>query len=120
MLLQLPIWLTSLTLQPVAALPCLHFLSPSSEEVLELSEEQKQRQCDFLRKYFVGVDEELRERCTRRPPEPKRRKSGVACTIRDGGPPLPPPLPQFVHFVLRAGLPFFCCPPPCGTISRLL
>jgi len=64
------------------------------EEMIELSEKQKQGQCDFLRHHFVGADEDMRNMCAQLAAEEgskastrqaKRRKAGVVCTIRHGG-----------------------------------
>jgi len=50
---------------------------PSREEIAEISKEQKERHCDFLRKHFVGVDQHVRSTCVRPFSENQRSRSGL-------------------------------------------
>jgi hypothetical protein len=65
---------------------------PRQEEMIELTEEERQGQCAFLQHHFVGADEGMRKRCAQPLSEKeggkaprrqaKRRKPGVLCTIQ--------------------------------------
>jgi len=65
---------------------------PRQEEMVELTEEERQGQCAFLQHHFVGADEGVRQRCAQPLSEKevgkvgrrqaKRRKPGVLCTIQ--------------------------------------
>jgi len=65
---------------------------PQKEEMIELTEEERQGQCAFLQYHFVGADEGVRKRCAQPLSEKemgkvprrqvKRRKTVVLCTIQ--------------------------------------
>lgn len=65
---------------------------PRKEEMMDLTEEQRQGQCAFLQHYFVGADKGIRKRCAQQLSEKevgkaprhqaKSRKTDVVCTIQ--------------------------------------
>jgi hypothetical protein len=50
------------------------FPPSSREEIAEISKEQRARHCDFLRKHFVGVDEDVKSTCVAPPSENQRSR----------------------------------------------
>ena len=58
-----------------------NFFPPSPplprEEIAEISKEQREKHCDFLRKHFVGADQDVKSTCVGLPSENQRSRSGL-------------------------------------------